>query len=43
MHVMQKVVIYALEGYKHHEVGEINVDLPDIVWDTSMKHGFNPS
>ena len=28
MHVMQKVVIYALEGYKHHEVGETNVDRP---------------
>eukprot|EP01018_Ginkgo_biloba_P039719 Gb_32154 [translate_table: standard] len=33
-------VVHALEGYKHHEVGAIDVDRLDVVWDAALKHGF---
>eukprot|EP01018_Ginkgo_biloba_P009427 Gb_13363 [translate_table: standard] len=35
-------VIHALEGYGHHEVGAIDVDRIDVVWDAAMKYGFRP-
>ncbi|XP_073154632.1 very-long-chain aldehyde decarbonylase CER3-like isoform X4 [Henckelia pumila] len=36
-------VVHFLEGWKHHEVGAINVDQIDIVWEAALKHGLKPS
>lgn len=33
-------VVHFLEGYTHHEVGAIEVDRIDKVWEAAMKHGF---
>ncbi|GLJ22128.1 hypothetical protein SUGI_0415300 [Cryptomeria japonica] len=33
-------VVHALEGYKNHEVGAINVDHIDLVWNAAIKYGF---
>ncbi|CAM6110926.1 unnamed protein product [Calypogeia fissa] len=35
-------LVHALEGWKHHEVGAINVDQIDITWKAALKHGFLP-
>ncbi|KAK4493447.1 hypothetical protein RD792_006798 [Penstemon davidsonii] len=35
-------VVHFLEGWKHHEVGAINVDQIDVVWKAALKHGLNP-
>nr|GMC75297.1 protein ECERIFERUM 3-like [Ipomoea batatas] len=35
-------VVHALEGWTHHEVGAINVDQIDIVWEAALKHGLKP-
>lgn len=35
-------LIHALEGWAHHEVGYIDVQRIDIVWDAAMRHGFSP-
>lgn len=35
-------VVHLLEGWKHHEVGAINVDQIDVVWKAALKHGFKP-
>ncbi|CAK9238256.1 unnamed protein product [Sphagnum jensenii] len=34
-------LVHALEGWKHHEVGAIDVDRIDVVWEAAMKHGFS--
>lgn len=33
-------VVHCLEGWTHHEVGPIDVDRIDIVWEAAMKHGL---
>ncbi|KAH7444183.1 hypothetical protein KP509_02G068700 [Ceratopteris richardii] len=33
-------LIHALEGWQHHEVGPVDVDKLDVVWEAAMKHGF---
>lgn len=33
-------VVHSLEGWKHNEVGAIDVDRIDLVWDAAIKHGF---
>ncbi|WCJ30188.1 Very-long-chain aldehyde decarbonylase GL1-1 [Euphorbia peplus] len=35
-------VVHLLEGYKHHEVGAIDVDRIDLVWNAALKHGLKP-
>ncbi|CAN1228561.1 Very-long-chain aldehyde decarbonylase CER3 [Linum grandiflorum] len=35
-------VVHFLEGWSHHEVGAIDVDRIDLVWDAAMKHGLKP-
>lgn len=30
-----------LEGWKHHEVGAIDVDRIDLVWEAAMKYGLS--
>ncbi|KAJ3677144.1 hypothetical protein LUZ60_002868 [Juncus effusus] len=35
-------VVHFLEGYTHHEVGAIDVDRIDIVWQAALKHGLRP-
>ncbi|KAK9097991.1 hypothetical protein Syun_025036 [Stephania yunnanensis] len=35
-------VVHFLEGYKHHEVGTIDVDKIDVVWEAALKHGLRP-
>ncbi|XP_051148022.1 very-long-chain aldehyde decarbonylase CER3-like [Andrographis paniculata] len=36
-------VVHLLEGWKHHEVGAINVDQIDVVWKAALKHGLKPA
>ncbi|PIN03662.1 hypothetical protein CDL12_23813 [Handroanthus impetiginosus] len=36
-------LVHLLEGWKHHEVGAINVDQIDVVWKASLRHGLKPS
>lgn len=33
-------VVHSLEGWAHNEVGAIDVDRIDYVWEAAMKHGF---
>ncbi|KAL3684329.1 hypothetical protein R1sor_002351 [Riccia sorocarpa] len=33
-------LVHSLEGWTHHEVGSINVDRIDQVWEAAMKRGF---
>ncbi|GLJ17033.1 hypothetical protein SUGI_0294680 [Cryptomeria japonica] len=33
-------ILHLLEGWEHHEVGAIDVDKIDVVWEAAMKHGF---
>ncbi|CAL5361684.1 unnamed protein product [Camellia sinensis] len=35
-------VVHLLEGWTHHEVGAIDVDQIDVVWNAALKHGFKP-
>ncbi|VAI32647.1 unnamed protein product [Triticum turgidum subsp. durum] len=35
-------VVHFLEGYTHHEVGAIDVDRIDVVWEAALKHGIRP-
>ncbi|CAN1329587.1 Very-long-chain aldehyde decarbonylase CER3 [Linum perenne] len=35
-------VVHFLEGWSHHEVGAIDVDRIDLVWNAAMKHGLKP-
>uniref|UniRef100_A0A804UDL4 Very-long-chain aldehyde decarbonylase CER1-like C-terminal domain-containing protein n=1 Tax=Zea mays TaxID=4577 RepID=A0A804UDL4_MAIZE len=36
-------VVHFLEGYTHHEVGAIDVDRIDVVWEAALKHGLRPA
>lgn len=35
-------VVHCLEGWTHHEVGAIDVDRIDIVWEAALRHGITP-
>jgi len=35
-------VVHFLEGWDHHEVGAIDVDRIDVVWNAALKHGLAP-
>jgi len=35
-------VVHFLEGWTHHEVGAIDVDRIDVVWEAALKHGLKP-
>ncbi|KAK7327701.1 hypothetical protein VNO77_21789 [Canavalia gladiata] len=35
-------VVHSLEGWTHHEVGAIDVDKIDVVWNAALKHGLRP-
>ncbi|XP_076931016.1 very-long-chain aldehyde decarbonylase CER3-like [Bidens hawaiensis] len=35
-------IVHLLEGWTHNEVGAINVDQLDVVWETALRHGFKP-
>ncbi|XVF34313.1 hypothetical protein REPUB_Repub18cG0049000 [Reevesia pubescens] len=35
-------VVHHLEGWTHHEVGAIDVDRIDLVWNAALKHGLRP-
>ncbi|XP_057966904.1 very-long-chain aldehyde decarbonylase CER3-like isoform X2 [Malania oleifera] len=35
-------VVHFLEGWTHHEVGALNVDQIDVVWNAALKHGLKP-
>ncbi|KAG8075100.1 hypothetical protein GUJ93_ZPchr0006g43417 [Zizania palustris] len=36
-------VVHCLEGWSHHEVGAIDVDRIDVVWNAALKHGLTPA
>ncbi|KAJ7533919.1 hypothetical protein O6H91_13G071200 [Diphasiastrum complanatum] len=36
-------LLHALEGWDHHEVGSIDVDRIDTVWEAALKHGMTPA
>eukprot|EP00270_Netrium_digitus_P010014 TRINITY_DN3078_c0_g1_i2.p1 TRINITY_DN3078_c0_g1~~TRINITY_DN3078_c0_g1_i2.p1 ORF type:complete len:640 (-),score=124.51 TRINITY_DN3078_c0_g1_i2:272-2047(-) len=36
-------LVHALEGWQHHEVGEIDPDRIDIVWEAALRHGMKPT
>ncbi|KAL5225070.1 hypothetical protein ABZP36_011709 [Zizania latifolia] len=36
-------VVHCLEGWDHHEVGAIDVDRIDVVWNAALKHGLTPA
>ncbi|KAL6656046.1 hypothetical protein ACP70R_006872 [Stipagrostis hirtigluma subsp. patula] len=36
-------VVHFLEGYDHHEVGAIDVDRIDVVWEAALRHGLRPA
>ncbi|RAL44137.1 hypothetical protein DM860_016383 [Cuscuta australis] len=35
-------VVHSMEGWTHNEVGAIDVDRIDIVWEAALKHGLKP-
>ncbi|KAF5749467.1 hypothetical protein HS088_TW04G01436 [Tripterygium wilfordii] len=35
-------VVHSLEGWTHHEVGAIDVNRIDLVWNAALKHGLKP-
>lgn len=35
-------VVHLLEGWTHHEVGALDVDRIDLVWNAALKHGIKP-
>ncbi|CAN7114827.1 unnamed protein product [Brassica rapa subsp. narinosa] len=34
-------LVHMLEGWEHHEVGAIDVDRIDLVWEAAMRHGLS--
>ncbi|CAL5001849.1 unnamed protein product [Urochloa decumbens] len=36
-------VVHFLEGYEGHEVGAIDVDRIDVVWEAALRHGLRPA
>jgi hypothetical protein len=36
-------VVHCLEGWEHHEVGALEVDRIDVVWEAALKHGLTPA
>ncbi|CAO2191619.1 unnamed protein product [Urochloa humidicola] len=36
-------VVHFLEGYEGHEVGAIDVDRIDLVWEAALRHGLRPA
>ncbi|XP_078438039.1 very-long-chain aldehyde decarbonylase GL1-1-like [Wolffia australiana] len=36
-------VVHFLEGWNHHEVGAIDVDRIDVVWEAALRHGLRPA
>ncbi|XP_039854220.1 very-long-chain aldehyde decarbonylase GL1-1-like [Panicum virgatum] len=36
-------VVHFLEGYEGHEVGAIDVDRIDVVWEAAMRHSLRPA
>uniref|UniRef100_A0A0D3GJE0 aldehyde oxygenase (deformylating) n=1 Tax=Oryza barthii TaxID=65489 RepID=A0A0D3GJE0_9ORYZ len=36
-------VVHFLEGWDHHEVGAIDVDRIDAVWNAALRHGLTPA
>lgn len=36
-------VVHLLEGWTHHEVGALDVDRIDLVWNAALKHGLSPA
>ncbi|XP_051150148.1 very-long-chain aldehyde decarbonylase CER3-like [Andrographis paniculata] len=36
-------VVHSLEGWAHHEVGPIDVERIDLVWEAAIKHGLKPA
>lgn len=36
-------IVHLLEGWEHHEVGAIDVDQIDVVWNAALKHGLTPA
>ncbi|CAA6670277.1 unnamed protein product [Spirodela intermedia] len=36
-------VVHFLEGWTHHEVGAIDVDRIDVVWEAALRHGLRPA
>nr|CAB3481100.1 unnamed protein product [Digitaria exilis] len=36
-------VVHYLEGYEGHEVGAIDVDRIDVVWEAALRHGLRPA
>ncbi|KAL6661571.1 hypothetical protein ACP70R_000955 [Stipagrostis hirtigluma subsp. patula] len=36
-------LVHFLEGYEHHEVGAIDVDRIDVVWEAALRHGLRPA
>ncbi|EFJ36684.1 hypothetical protein SELMODRAFT_164680 [Selaginella moellendorffii] len=35
-------LVHALENWTHHEVGSIDIDHIDLVWEAALKHGLEP-
>lgn len=35
-------VLHLLQGWTHHEVGAIDVDRIDLVWEAALRHGLRP-
>ncbi|CAN4086509.1 unnamed protein product [Withania somnifera] len=35
-------LVHLLKGWTHHEVGAIEVDQTDVVWEAALKHGLKP-
>ncbi|KAL0453841.1 UNVERIFIED_CONTAM: Very-long-chain aldehyde decarbonylase CER3 [Sesamum latifolium] len=35
-------VVHSLEGWTHNEVGAIDVDRIDLVWEAALRHGLKP-
>ncbi|KAK7265329.1 hypothetical protein RJT34_32948 [Clitoria ternatea] len=35
-------VVHSLEGWSHHEVGALDVNRIDLVWEAALKHGLRP-
>lgn len=36
-------LVHALEGWQHHEVGAVDVNQLDVVWEAALKHGLAQS
>ncbi|KAK4757717.1 hypothetical protein SAY87_019018 [Trapa incisa] len=35
-------VVHLLEGWTHHEVGPVDIDRIDLVWEVAIRHGLRP-